>query len=71
MVDQRAQSGLAAYLGKYADQVFMDHKPLVKSDEYSVVTCCPVKIKSADSDTYQNMPLGPTEIYVYPDGEQS
>ena len=70
MSDKAQRAGLASYLGKYADQVFMNQKPMLESDEYSLTTYCRVKIKSDDGDTYQNVPLGPTEIYAYPDGKQ-
>ena len=71
MAEEKKRSGLASYLGKYADKVWFDNQPVVESDEYSLNTTCRVKIKSDDGDSYQDVPLGPTEIYAYPDGDQT
>lgn len=71
MTQEKQRSGLASYLGKYADRVAFDGKPVVASDEYSLTHYCRVKIRGNEGDTYQNVRLGPTEIYAYPNGDQS
>ena len=71
MVSKEGKSGLAAYLGKYADQVFMDRQPVLETDEYSLASYCRVKVRSDDGESYFNVPLGPTEVYAYPDGDQT
>jgi len=69
MVESKA-SGLSAYLGKYADKVFVDGQPVLKSDEFSIEKFCPVTVRTDSGNVYRNMRLGPTEIYAYPDGKQ-
>ena len=71
MVDQTERTGLASYLGKYADKVFMDRKPIVETDEYILDTYCRVSVHSDDGVSYQNVPLGPREVYGYLDGDQT
>ena len=71
MTDQSKKEGLASYLGKYADRVFFDNQPIIETDEYSLNTFCRVKIRSDDGDAYQEVPLGPTEVYTFPDGNRA
>ena len=71
MVDKKELSGLASYLGKYADQVAFDGTPVVRSDEYSLASFFKVRVPTQDGSTIQEVKLGPTELYAYPDGDQS
>ena len=83
MVDEKDLSGLASYLGKYADQVAFNigpmselnnhsyYVPLVRSDEYSLASYFKVRVQTQDGPVMQNVKLGPTELYAYPNGDQT
>ena len=71
MADKSELAGLAAYLGKYADQIVFDGTPVVRSDEYSLASFFKVRVPTQDGPVMQRVKLGPTELYSYPGGDQS